>query len=96
MPLAASQLVQTAELSAPFYAERKLGEMDKRWLWNRLQENAECPSRVLCEEFSQRQTPLTISPRHLNRLRVQCRGLTGPRAARVKRKTLAGRTMGGN
>ena len=71
MPLAASQPVQAAQLSATFYAGRKLGERDKRRLWNRLQENAECPSRVLCEEFSQRQPPLAISPRHLNRLGVQ-------------------------
>jgi hypothetical protein len=78
MPLAASQAVQAAELSAAFYAGRKLGEMDKRRLWNRLQENAECPSRVLCEEFSQRQPPLAISTRHLNRLRVQW-GLNRPK-----------------
>ncbi len=94
MPLAASQPVQAAERSAAFYAGRKLGEMDKRWLWNRLQENAECPSRVLCEEFSQRHPPLAISPRHLNRLRVQW-GLNRPKGRPRKARNGRGENEGG-
>ena len=78
MALALSQPVQATPSRAAFAAGRKLGELDKQWLWNRLQENAECPSRVLCEELRQRHPGLEISPRHLNRLRVPW-GLNRPK-----------------
>lgn len=84
MPFALSAPVPAAPPSPAFEAGRKLGELDKQWLWNRLQENAECPSRVLCEQLSQRQPGLEISARHLNRLRVQWglnRGRGRPRKA---------------
>lgn len=93
MPLALSQPAQVVAPRPAFETGRKLGELDKQWLWNRLHANAACPSRVLCEELRQRHPPLEISPRHLNRLRVQW-GLNRPKG-RPRKAPSGGEHNGG-
>jgi len=61
-----------AEGSSPsFCAGRKLGVVEQALLWTLLQENPQCPSRVLLDKAAQRQIPIVVSIRHLNRWRAQ-------------------------
>ena len=46
--------------SPPFDAGRKLGEIDKTLPWKLLNEEPECPSRVLLDKVAQTQTPLPV------------------------------------
>lgn len=74
MHLAQSQRNLTEEPSPAFSAGRKLSEVDQALLWSVLQEDRECPSRVLLDKVAQRQLAIAVSLRHLNRWRAQ-RGL---------------------
>jgi len=63
------------EVSSPsFCAGRKLGAVEQALLWRLLQEDSECPSRVLLDKAVQRQIVIAVSLRHVNRWRV-ARGL---------------------
>ena len=56
--------------SSPFFcAGRKLGDVEKGWLWTLLHEDPQCPSRLLLDKVAQTHAPLDISVRHLHRLR---------------------------
>src|SRR6266446_112122 len=57
--------------SPPFCAGRKLGDVEQALLWTLLQEDPQCPSRVLLDKVAQRQRPMAVSIRHLNRWRAQ-------------------------
>jgi hypothetical protein len=59
------------EVSSPsFCAGRKLGEVEQALLWRLLQEDPECPSRVLLDKAVQRQIVIAVRLRHVNRWRV--------------------------
>jgi hypothetical protein len=53
-----------------FCAGRKLGVGEQALLWTLLQEHPQCPSRVLLDKVAQRQIPMVVSMRHLNRWRA--------------------------
>jgi hypothetical protein len=57
--------------SPSFCAGRKLGVVEQALLWTLLHENPQCPSRVLLDKVAQRQIPIVVSIRHLNRWRAQ-------------------------
>jgi len=73
MPLAPSQRNRTADASPAFYAGRKLGEVEQALLWTLLHEDPACPSRLLLDKVAQRQIPLAVSLRHVNRWRATWR-----------------------
>lgn len=53
-------------------------------MWRVLQEDPECPSRVLLDKVTQWQIPMAVSLRHVNRWRVEWglnRGKGRPRQA---------------
>src|SRR6266702_156004 len=70
MPLSQSQRNRTEETSPDFSAGRKLSEMEQALLWSVLQEEPECPSRVLLDKAAERQIVITVSLRHVNRWRL--------------------------
>ncbi len=55
-----SQRTLDDDLRPDFYAGRKLGEVEQALLWSLLQEEPECPSRVLCDKAA-RGTLMAIS-----------------------------------
>lgn len=57
--------------SPSFCAGRKLGEVEQTLLWNLLQEEPKCPSRVLLDKVAKRQIPIAVSLRHVNRWRAR-------------------------
>ena len=70
MQLIRSQSNLAEEPSPAFYPGRKLSEVEQALLWSVLQEDPECPSRVLLDKISQRQITIAVSLRHVNRWRV--------------------------
>jgi hypothetical protein len=70
MPLALNQGNLDEGSSPSFRAGRKLGEMEQALLWTLLREEPQCPSRVLLGKIAQRQIPIVVSLRHLNRWRA--------------------------
>jgi len=69
MPVALPQPKLNLASSPSLGAGRKLDDVDKAVLVNVLHEDPQCPSRLLLDKVAQRQLPLDISVRHLNRLR---------------------------
>ncbi len=69
-----SQRTLDDDLRPDFSAGRKLGEVEQALLWSLLQEEPECPSRVLCDKAAQRQIVIAVSLRQVNRWRA-ARGL---------------------
>jgi hypothetical protein len=74
MQLAQSQRTLDDDPRPDFYAGRKLGEIEQALLWSLLQEEPECPSRVLFDKAAQRQMVIAVRLRHVNRWRA-ARGL---------------------
>ena len=70
MPFAPSQRNLDERSSPSFCAGRKLGEVEQALLWTLLQEDPECPSRVLCDKVAKRHIAIAVSLRHLNRWRA--------------------------
>ena len=68
--LTQSQLTLADDLRPDFYAGRKLGEVEQALMWSVLQEEPECPSRVLLDKAAQRQILIAVSLRQINRWRV--------------------------
>lgn len=59
------------EVSSPsFCAGRKFGAVEQALLWSLLQEEPECPSRVLLDKVAERQIAMAVSLRHVNRWRA--------------------------
>jgi hypothetical protein len=71
MPFALGQRNLDEGSSPSFCAGRKLGEVEQALLWTLLHEDPQCPSRVLRDKVVQRQIPMAVSIRHLNRWRAQ-------------------------
>src|SRR6266540_3998628 len=93
MQLIRSQSNLADEPSPAFYPGRKLSEVEQALLWSVLQEDPECPSRVLLDKISQRQRAIAVSLRHVNRWRVTCglnRGKGRPRQAGGHRPVASG------
>ena len=74
MPLTQSQHTLDDDLRLDFSAGRKLGEVEQALLWSWLQEEPECPSRVLLDKAAHRHIVIAVSLRHVNRWRA-ARGL---------------------
>src|SRR5215831_2952424 len=70
MQLALSQRNLDEGASPSFCAGRKLGEVEQALLWHLLHEDPSSLSRVLLAQVAQRQRPIAVSIRHLNRWRV--------------------------
>jgi hypothetical protein len=71
MPLALSKPTLAEGACPPFEAGRKLGVVEMALVWKVLHEDPQCPSRVVLEKVAQRQVPIAVSVRHLNRLRAK-------------------------
>src|SRR5215470_2953003 len=71
MPLALSQPTLTESASPPVAAGRKLGAVEMALVWKLLHEDPACPSRVVLAKVAQRQVPIAVSIRPLNRLRAK-------------------------
>lgn len=70
MHLALRQRTLNEELSPSFCAGRKLGQGEQALLLSLLQDDPQCPSRVLLDKAARRHRPIPISIRHLNRWRA--------------------------
>jgi hypothetical protein len=70
MPLALGQSNPDVGSSPSFCSGRKLGDIEQALLWSLLQEDSQCPSRLLLDEAARRQRPIAVSLRQLNRWRV--------------------------
>jgi len=70
MPLTPSKRTFAEDAYPPFYAGRKLSDLDKALLWKLLHVDPECPSRVLLAKVAHMQRPMAVSVRHLNRVRA--------------------------
>ena len=71
MTLALSKPTPCAEPSPPGKPGRKLGLVEIALLWQLLDEDSQCPSRVVLDKMAQRQASVQVSVRHLNRLRAK-------------------------
>lgn len=70
IPLTLSQRNLDEDSSPSFYAGRKLGEVEQALLWTLLYKDPECPSRVFLDKVAQRQIPIAVSIRPVNRWRA--------------------------
>jgi hypothetical protein len=71
MHLAQAKPTFSEDSRPPFCATRKLDEVQKALLWQLLNEEPRCPSRALLQKAAQQQVLITVSIRHLNRIRVR-------------------------
>ena len=71
MPLALSKPTLCEDGSPPFKPGRKLGVLEVALVWQLLAEDLQCPSRVVVDKMAQRQASVSLSVRHLNRLRAK-------------------------
>ena len=71
MPLTLNQHTFAEGSSPSFEAGKKLGAVVMALVWQLLHEDPECPSRVVLDKVAQRQVPIAVSVRHLNRLRAK-------------------------
>ena len=65
-----SKRTLAADSCPPCDTGRKIGAVEMALVWNLLHEDPACPSRVL-DKSAQRQVPIAVSVRHVNRLRVR-------------------------
>ncbi len=96
MQLTRSQDILAEEPSPAFSAGRKLSEVEQALLWNVLQEDPECPSRVLLDKVAGRQIWIAVSLRQVNRWRVAWelnRGKGRPRQAAGYRPVASGAAL---
>ena len=70
MHLAPRKHTLAEDAGLPFYAGRKLGDVEQALVWRWLHDHPECPSRVLLDKVAETRTPIAVSIRQLNRLRV--------------------------
>ncbi len=71
MPLALHQPIPFETPSPSFEPGRKLSVVALAVIWQRLDQDPLCPSRVLLDHLAQHQFGVQVSVRHLNRLRRQ-------------------------
>lgn len=70
MQCAPSQRTLDEDARPSFCAGRKRGAVEQALWWPLLHEDPECPSRVLRDQVAQRQIPIAVRMRHLNRWRA--------------------------
>jgi hypothetical protein len=70
MQLTRGQDILADKLSPAFYAGRKLSEVEQALLWHLLQEDPQCPSRVLLTKVAQSHLAISVSLRQVNRWRA--------------------------
>ena len=71
MPLALSKPTPSPDENPSFEPGRKLGLVALAQLWRLLDEDPQCPSRIILDKMAQRQIGASVNVRHLNRLRAQ-------------------------
>src|SRR6266487_2075739 len=71
MSIALCKPTRPEDASPAFETGRKLGIVEMALMWKVLHEDPQCPSRVVLEKGAQRQVPMAVSVRHLNRLRAK-------------------------
>jgi hypothetical protein len=71
MSIALRKPTRPEDASPAFETGRKLGIVEMALMWKVLHEDPQCPSRVVLEKVAQRQVPMAVSVRHLNRLRAK-------------------------
>jgi hypothetical protein len=71
MSIALRKPTRPEDASPAFETGRKLGIVEMALMWKVLHEDSQCPSRVVLEKVAQRQVPMAVSVRHLNRLRAK-------------------------
>ena len=72
MHLVLSQRTLNEESRPSFCAGRKLGKREQALLLRLLQDDPQCPSRVLLDKATRSHWPIPMSIRHLNRWRATC------------------------
>jgi len=77
--------------SPPFYAGRKLRQVDQALIWAILHDDPQCPTRVLLDIIAKTNLPIEVSLRQINRWRVKCQ-LSRPRGRPRGSRSLLGRT----
>ena len=77
--------------SPPFYAGRKLRQVDQALIWAILHDDPQCPTRVLLDIIAQTNLPIAVSLRQVNRWRVKCQ-LSRSRGRPRGSRSLLGRT----
>jgi hypothetical protein len=73
-----------------FCAGRKVTEMHKALLWQLLNDDPTCPSRMVLHTIAETQGQLAVTLRHINRLRKAWglhRGKGRPRRATAQKKS---------
>src|SRR2546428_6243820 len=93
MPLALGQSNPDVGSSPSFCSGRKLGDIEQALLWSLLQEDPQCPSRLILDEAARRQRPIAVSLRQLNRWRVQWQ--LNRRQGRPRQTPYSGSTVSG-
>ena len=71
MSIALCKPTRPEDASPAFETGRKLGIVEMALMWKVLHADPQCPSRVVLEKVAQRQVPMAVSVRHLNRLRAK-------------------------
>src|SRR4030095_12662765 len=71
MSIALRKPTRPEDASPAFETGRKLGIVEMALMWKVLHADPQCPSRVVLEKVAQRQVPMAVSVRHLNRLRAK-------------------------
>ena len=78
------------DASPAFCAGRKVTEIDKALLWQLLNDDPTCPSRIVLHTIAETQGQIAVTLRHINRLRQAWglnRGKGRPRRANVQKKS---------
>lgn len=57
------------DASPEFWAGRKVAETHKALLWQFLNDDPTCPSRLVLHTIAETQEPIVVTLRHINRLR---------------------------
>jgi hypothetical protein len=77
------------EASPAFYAGRKVTETHKALLWQLLNDDPHCPSRLVLHTITETQGQISVTLRHINRLRKAWglnRGKGRPRRTGLQKK----------
>ena len=78
------------DASPALYAGRKVTELHKALLWQLLNDDPTCPSRMVLHTIAETQGQIAVTLRHINRLRKAWglnRGKGRPRRASAQKKS---------
>jgi hypothetical protein len=90
--LAPRQHTRAEDAGRPFYAGRRLGDVEPARVWRWLHEAPACPRRVLRDQVAETRTPITVRGRQRQRLR----GLGQRQRPQGRPRQAAGRPPGGS